>query len=115
MPSTTATGSSTYVVKRGDNLTRIARAHRTSVSAIARLNNMSSRQRIYPGQVLRVPGAAGEVSGSDSFTYVVKRGDNLSRIARRFGIRVVDILRLNKLSNPERLAEAREKWGHLYK
>jgi membrane-bound lytic murein transglycosylase D len=90
----------TYRVRPGDTLWDIARRHRTSVSSLTQLNNISSRGRIYPGQILRVPGGT---TGGGSFTYVVRSGDNLTRIARRFGIGVSDILALNNLADPERL------------
>jgi membrane-bound lytic murein transglycosylase D len=44
-----------YQVRRGDTLSRIAGRHRTSVSALAAANNLPSRHRIYPGQVLEIP------------------------------------------------------------
>ena len=95
-----------YRVRSGDTLWDIARAHRTSVTALAKLNNLSAKHRIYPGQILRVPGgeSARENSSGSLFTYVVKRGDNLTRIAGQFGIAVKDILSLNQLSDPEHLA-----------
>jgi len=95
-----ASAGGQYRVRPGDTMWDIARAHGTSVSELARMNNISSRRRIYPGQMLRVPEIAGS-RHSGTFTYVVRRGDNLTRIARRFGIGVADILALNKLSNPE--------------
>jgi N-acetylmuramoyl-L-alanine amidase len=73
------------------------------VSTLAGLNNISSRGRIYPGQTLRVPSSSGSSSGKP-FTYVVRRGDNLSRIASRFGIGVREIIEFNNIVNPERIA-----------
>jgi membrane-bound lytic murein transglycosylase D len=99
----TASAGGSYRVRAGDTLWEIARAHRTSVSALSRMNNLSSRQRIYPGQILRVPGGQGGADSKSAFTYVVKQGDSLTRIATRFGIGVSDILSLNELSDPERL------------
>lgn len=93
-----------YRVRAGDTLWDIARAHRTSVTALAKLNNLSSKHRIYPGQILRVPGDGSARAGGSPFTYVVKRGDNLTQIAGRFGIAVTDILSLNQLADPEHLA-----------
>lgn len=98
---TTSTKYAKYKVRSGDNLWVIAKKYGTSVSALTRLNNLSSRARIYPGQSLRVPTSK---TRKGTFTYVVRRGDNLSRIAVRFGVGVADILSRNKLSNPERIA-----------
>jgi membrane-bound lytic murein transglycosylase D len=105
-PSTRAVTASTdgsYRVRAGDTLWDIARAHGTSVTSLASLNNLSSRRRIYPGQILRVPGDGAGSARGQAFTYVVKRGDNLTQIASRYGIAVSDILTLNRLSDPERL------------
>jgi LysM repeat protein len=52
----TATGG-TYMVKRGDHLTGIARKHGVTVSAIRAANNMSD-DRIYEGKTILIPGGA---------------------------------------------------------
>lgn len=43
-----------YTVKRGDNLTIIARKYGTTANAIAKLNGIANVNRIYVGQKLRV-------------------------------------------------------------
>ena len=43
-----------HVVRPGDNLYRIARKYRISVDELCRLNNISKKQAIYPGQKLLV-------------------------------------------------------------
>jgi membrane-bound lytic murein transglycosylase D len=47
-----------YTVRRGDNLSTIARRNRTSIGALVAMNNLPSRHRIYAGQVLEIPGAS---------------------------------------------------------
>lgn len=47
----------TYTVVKGDNLTRIAKKFDTTVSAIAELNNLPNPNKIYVGQVLKIPDA----------------------------------------------------------
>ena len=49
-----------YQVRRGDTLSQIARRHGTRVSTLVALNGLSSRHRIYPGQVLHLPDHAGK-------------------------------------------------------
>lgn len=44
----------TYVVKRGDTLTGIARLYGTTVQKIAADNNIKNANLIYPGQVLKI-------------------------------------------------------------
>ena len=55
-PSSTAAGG-TYMVKRGDHLTGIARKHGVTISAIRAANNMSD-DRIYEGKTIVIPGVA---------------------------------------------------------
>lgn len=86
--------SVTYVVKAGDNLYNIAKQYNTSVSAISNLNNLSSNI-LNVGQQLLIPISE---DSSDSSAYIVQKGDSLYSIARRFGVSVSDITRLNNLS-----------------
>ena len=45
----------THVVKRGENLTVIAKKHGTTVEALVALNNIKNKNLIYAGQVLSLP------------------------------------------------------------
>lgn len=44
-----------YTIKRGDTLSGIAKANGVRLSSLLRANGLSSRSRIYPGQVLVIP------------------------------------------------------------
>jgi LysM repeat protein len=50
-----AAGKTTYVVKKGDYLERIARNHKVSVAAIKAANNITDERRIRVGQRLTIP------------------------------------------------------------
>lgn len=86
----------TYTVKRGDNLYNIASRYNTSVSAITSLNNLSSNN-LSIGQVLKIPSSTSNTPSST--TYVVRSGDNLYSIARRFNTTVDAIKRKNNLTS----------------
>ncbi len=96
------------VVKKGDALEKIARAHRSTVSAIMQANNLSSTQ-LKIGQVLKVPEGSTtalktEERGATSSTpkedfYTVKEGDNPWLIANRLGIKLEELLRINNLDD----------------
>jgi LysM repeat protein len=51
-----------YVVKRGDTLSRIARAHGTTVKALKAANGLEG-DRIDAGQKLKLPSASARVAG----------------------------------------------------
>ena len=101
-------GTSSYAVKSGDTLSGIARKHNTTVANLKSLNKLSS-DTIYVGQKLSVNGAVKEETvkpsapstGSNTGTssYVVKSGDTLSGIARKYNTTVTNLKSLNKLSS----------------
>jgi membrane-bound lytic murein transglycosylase D len=95
-------------VRRGETLSRIARRYGTTVTAIVRANDLRSRNRIWPGQRLKVPTRGGtyrptttaSTSGAASSTsHTVRRGDSLWRLASRYGTTVDRIKRDNGLRN----------------
>jgi LysM repeat protein len=51
-----------YTVARGDTLYRIAQRYSTTTTILSSANCLTNSNRIYVGQVLRVPGAGGVVS-----------------------------------------------------
>lgn len=59
-------GPGFYRVERGDTVSKVARANRTSVQNIARWNNLTDPNAIEVGQVLRVAPPAGSVTPAGS-------------------------------------------------
>ncbi|UCH96359.1 MAG: transglycosylase SLT domain-containing protein [Candidatus Aminicenantes bacterium] len=55
-----------YAVKRGDTLSGISRRFRVSIDSLLFANKISSKNRIYIGQVLRIPGIGGSSGSSAS-------------------------------------------------
>ena len=104
-----------YKVKSGDYLGKIASKYRVSVAQIKKWNGLTStnirvgqRLKIYRGGV--VPSSSGSSSSSTSsssssttqsgekVTYTVKSGDNLGKIAEKYGVTVNDLKRWNGLT-----------------
>lgn len=90
--------NNTYLVRRGDTLWGIAQMYRTSVARLAAMNNISDPNLIYPGEILQVSssGSTGDVGR----TYVVRYGDTLSGIARRYSTTVSQLAAANGIENP---------------
>ena len=83
-----------YTIRAGDTLWDIAQKEKTTVGAILALNpEIKDASRIYPGQVIRLPGKTSVSQAKKTVT--VKAGDTLSEIAAREGISLSEILRLN--------------------
>lgn len=85
-----------YTVQAGDTLFAIGRRFQVNPYEIARVNHIVNPSVIHPGQRLTIPGSGNPSPGT---TYTVQRGDNLYRIALRFGTKVDAIVAANKLSN----------------
>jgi LysM repeat protein len=85
--------ASTYVIQRGDRLVNIARKYNTTLSAILAVNPGLDANRIFAGQTINIP--ATQAKGS----YTVQVGDNLAKIAARYGTTVAAIQAINKINN----------------
>jgi membrane-bound lytic murein transglycosylase D len=142
-------GSSTYVVRKGDTLSKIASRHGLSTQRLASLNGIRRYNNIRVGQRLKLPGTtrmapmgpdapapketviaaappapapkpapapaeaapskpepSGEVAAVVAESnatvvesYTVRRGDNLTRIAKRHGLSVAELAAMNDLGN----------------
>ena len=106
--------TSSYTVKKGDNLTTIARAHDVSLSELMEINGLNRKSILKVGQVLTIPAPAaasfdspmnsldaspvGSV-GIESKSYTVKSGDSLSVLAKRNNTSVSAIKAANNLSS----------------
>ena len=88
----------TYTVKKGDSLYNIARRYDTTVDQIIKLNNLSSIN-LSIGQKLLVPESGESVSSLPSYiNYIVKKGDSLWSIAKKYNTTVNDIMKDNNLN-----------------
>ena len=85
-----------HVVRRGENLSKIARRYGKTVGQLKRYNGLAS-SRIIPRQRLSL--TPSRKRGSKKMSYRVRRGDNLSRIAGRFGVSIAHIKRINDLDS----------------
>ncbi len=97
-----------YVVERGDSLSVIARRFSTTVTRLASLNQLVSRNRIQIGQRLLLPQnntdtsqTATAVTGDGAYT--VRRGDTVSLIAARYGVTEQALLGVNGIQDPHRI------------
>ncbi|MGM9932657.1 LysM peptidoglycan-binding domain-containing protein [Pradoshia sp.] len=91
-----------YIVQRGDTLSELARRYGTTVEKIASDNQLSNPNVLYPGDTLRIKSDEGQQPPrKEYFQYIVKFGDTLTEIARRFRTAIRELERINNLTNPE--------------
>lgn len=83
-----------YTVKSGDTLSAIADQFNTTVYHLAKLNDISNPNLIYPGQILKI-------SPSSTYkVYTVRTGDTLSGIANKFNTTVYHLAQINNIPDP---------------
>jgi LysM repeat protein len=87
----------TYLVRRGDTLTGIARRYGLSWTSLASLNRIDWPYTLYPGQRLLLPAAS---SPGSTQVHVVQPGESLSTIARAYGLPWSRLAALNGLPPP---------------
>ena len=94
-----------HVVRRGDSLWSIAKRHDMDVISLAKLNRISPNDTLRAGQRLKLHDEGGgtvvETTGTDGrrVTYVVRRGDTLTGIARTLQVTVTSLREWNKLAS----------------
>ena len=95
-----------YRVRRGDTLSKIARQFAVSVDKLKAINHLAG-DVIHVGQKLRLQSttparsALADDHDEDLHEYTVRRGDTLSKIARRFDVALSFLLQLNQLKSDQ--------------
>lgn len=87
------TSSNEYVVKKGDTLYGIANKYNVSVDNLKSYNNLST-DSLSIGQTIKIPD-----NKANSNEYVVKSGDSLYSISRKYGVSVDELMSVNNLKS----------------
>lgn len=85
-------GCITYIVEDGDTLNTIARRIGTTVNILKHLNGQEVLNNLKTGSVICVPDT------ENTYVYVVRPGDSVYMIAKRFNVPVERILRVNYMN-----------------
>ena len=134
-PVADVTPATSYIVKSGDNLWTIARRNNITVAQLTAANSLSANASLRPGQKLIIPGkpaspaAAATATGgagptakatdpitaaainrpsADAVKHVVKSGETLGAIARRYGVGQGEIAVANNILDPARIRPGME-------
>jgi len=85
-----------HVVQKNETLGGIAQRYGVSVSTLQAYNGIANPNLLYVGKKLKIPtGQVREVS------YVVKKGESLGIIAKKFGVSATDLALINRISRPD--------------
>ncbi|MEI6085633.1 MAG: LysM peptidoglycan-binding domain-containing protein [Verrucomicrobiota bacterium] len=116
-----AVGGTSYAVKSGDSLWKIAKAHNVSVASIKQANNLSSDslkinqkitipagQTAQPAQAGITPAPysewqPGTHTESGQTVHVVDIGENAAAIAKKYNVAVTELLKANNITDSKRI------------
>lgn len=129
-PVTDVVPASTYTVTKGDSLWSVAKKNHLTVAEIAEANNLSASSTLRLGQKLIIPGKAGATGGAtaaattaaatapveapapkapaEAVTHIVKPGETLGAIARKYQVSVGEIATANNITDPAKIRPGRE-------
>lgn len=90
---------SIYIVQKGDTLFEIARRSNVPLSDLIKYNEILNPDYIQVGQNLKIP------VDRHSDIYTVKKGDTLSKIAKKYGVSLDYLLGINDIKNKDLILE----------
>lgn len=86
---------SIHTVNRGNSLSGISAQYNVTISSLKRLNGLT-RDTVYLGQKIKIPGGSTAVSTTPR-KHKVSRGDTLSEIAEKYGSSTSKIMQANNM------------------
>jgi LysM repeat protein len=128
-PVTGVTPATTYSVASGDSLSTIAKKNHLTKSDLAAANNLRLTSVLHVGQKLIIPSKPGQAPAApvsavpakaaeqapadkaapaDSARHVVRAGETLGAIARKYGVKQGDIAVANNITDPRKIQPGQE-------
>lgn len=106
-PAASYENTETYIVRKGDVLSRLAVDFNTTTKTLISMNNLSNPDVLYVGQELRVPAGSRRSAPAKKSAptvkkggeYVIQKGDTLSGIAVAAGVSLADLRALNNIQD----------------
>lgn len=98
-----------YTIRKGDTLWSIANELGVNIGALSRENKPFSETKLMPGDRLKIrldngiPEISKEEYGTREILYLVKKGDTLWEIAKKYQLSISDIKKWNGLNGSDRI------------
>ena len=96
-----------HVIEPGDTLSTVAKQYNVEIANLAAYNQILDYNHVVLGQKLRIPPvgvtitepAVETMPGADGY-HVVREGDSMSAIARRYSLTLEELMALNEIDEP---------------
>jgi len=93
-----------HVVKSGDTLSSISKFYSINKDLIIKLNNLKDENYIFIGQNLIISESTENFTKQSDLInnyHIVQIGENLTEISNKYDLKVIDLIEINNLNNPD--------------
>ena len=93
-----------HIVKSGDTVSSISKLYSINKDLIIKLNNLKDENYIFVGQNLFISESTENLkkqSNLVNYFHIVQNGENLTEISNKYNLKVIDLIEINNLNNPD--------------
>ena len=93
-----------HIVKSGDTISSISKLYSINKDLIIRLNNLKDENYIFVGQNLIISESTENLTKQSDLInnyHIVQTGENLTEISNKYNLKVIDLIEINNLNNPD--------------
>jgi len=93
-----------HIVKIGDTVSSISKLYSINKDLIIKLNNLKDENYIFVGQNLIISESTENLTKQLDLInnyHIVQTGENLTEISNKYNLKVIDLIEINNLNNPD--------------
>jgi LysM repeat protein len=93
-----------HIVKSGDTISSISKIYSINKDLIIKLNNLKDENYIFVGQNLVISESTKNLTKKSDLInnyHIVQTGENLTEISNKYNLKVIDLIEINNLNNPD--------------
>ena len=93
-----------HIVKSGDTISSISKFYSINKDLIIKLNNLKDENYIFVGQNLIISESTENLTKQSDLInnyHIVQTGENLTEISNKYNLKVIDLIEINNLNNPD--------------
>jgi len=93
-----------HIVKSGDTISSISKFYSINKDLIIKLNNLKDENYIFVGQNLIISESTENLTKQSDLInnyHIVQTGENLTEISNKYDSKVIDLIEINNLNNPD--------------
>jgi len=93
-----------HIVKSGETISSISKFYSINKDLIIKLNNLKDENYIFVGQNLIISESTENLTKQSDLInnyHIVQIGENLTDISNKYNLKVIDLIEINNLNNPD--------------